>query len=572
MAIDPVKKEALKKLIAKEVFITGDKERISMSDDPAKWIFDFRRIIMNGQAADLISEIFWEEFSKDYPFQVCTLEIGGVPLATSIMNKIYQKGHHDSNAFFIRKSRKKTGLHRMIEGKIQSEKRIILVDDVVNSGNSFWRQIEVLDALEYKVDTVWTILRYRDAEFYKRFHLRGIEVKSIFTLDDFSDLHPNVKNLEKKEVFPPVMPFSVEWVFQSSNPSLGLVCGKSQPVIDDSKIYFGSDEKYFWALNQTDGTVAWKFSVGPVAKKKAIFSNPVLHKDTVIFGSYDGNVYCLDKNDGSVRWINFDADWVGSSPALAKDLNLIFIGLEFGLLRKHGGLIALDADTGKSIWIDRSHIALTHCSPMYIEGYQQVVAGSNDGIARLHDAKTGEHLWSFTTFGAADYDPSTWTGRIGYSAGDIKEGFVYSQEHDYIIFGAVDGFLYVLERATGHLVKYVKCKFGIFSTPYIYEDKVYFTATDKTLRCLDLKTLELTFEVALDNTRIFSSPTVINKRLYVGTNAGKLHELNYQTGEREGYFQARERITNTVVYNKETDTYFLPTYANEIICLKRFEA
>lgn len=57
--------------------------------------------------------------------------------------------------------------------------------------------------------------------------------------------------------------------------------------------------------------------------------------------------------------------------------------------------------------------------------------------------------------------------------------------------------------------------------------------------------------------------------LYVGTNAGRLHEINPLTGEQLGYFQAIERITNSVIYNTESKRYFLPTYANEIICLQR---
>ena len=78
-----------------------------------------------------------------------------------------------------------------------------------------------------------------------------------------------------------------------------------------------------------------------------------------------------------------------------------------------------------------------------------------------------------------------------------------------------------------------------------------------------------TFEKNLDNTRIFSSPTIINDRLYVGTNAGRLHELDPLTGEMIGYFQTLERVTNSVICNPETGRYFLPTYANEIICLSR---
>lgn len=563
-------KEALKEAIKKQVFITGAQERIAMSDDPSKWTFDFRRILMNGEIADHIANIFYHQFADEYPFQIGTLEIGGVPLATTLMNKLYERGHKDSSAFFVRKSRKKTGLYRMIEGQVDPSKKIILVDDVMNSGNSFWKQIEILEDLGHRPDTVWSLLRYRDEDFYQRFHLRGIKVRSVFTLDDFTDsLGDTVKNLTTKKKSPPVMPFKTLWKFQSENPSLGHVCGRSGPALDDEKIYFGADNQVFWAINQLDGSVAWKFNTGPIARGKAIFSNPALYKNSVIFGSYDGNIYCLDKQTGKPKWVSFEADWVGSSPAVAKDLGLVFIGLEYGLFNKMGGVVALDIETGQPAWIDRTHRAMTHCTPLYIEDYKQVVIGSNDGVVRLHNAKTGEIIWRFTTFGAADYDPFVWAGKKGFSAGDIKEGFVYSSKFDYVMFGSVDGFFYILDRKTGHLVHHLKCDFGVFSVPFIYKARVYFTSVDKSVRCVDLKTKELLFKVSPDQTRIFSSPTVINDRLYVGTNAGRLHELNPDTGESLGYFQATERVTNNVVYNPKSDTYFLPTYADEIICLKR---
>ena len=73
---------------------------------------------------------------------------------------------------------------------------IILVDDLMNAGNSFWRQIEVLENLGHKVDTVWSILRFRDIDYYTRFHNRNINIVSIFDLDDFTEvLGEKVSNL-----------------------------------------------------------------------------------------------------------------------------------------------------------------------------------------------------------------------------------------------------------------------------------------------------------------------------------------------------------------------------------------
>lgn len=557
--------KALKEVIASTVFVKNNQEEIANAKGPEAWIFDFRRILLNGSSANLIAEIFYKQFKDQYPFQLCALEVAGIPLLTSLVNKFYEKGHGDVNGFFIRKSRKKDGLMRMIEGTIAPEKNIILVDDTINSGSTFWRQIEVLEELGYRVQTVWSILRYRDEDFYTRFHNRNIVVKSLFTLNDLTDtLGPRVKNLHHDST-PPVMPFTAKWVFKSERPSYQWVVPKSQPLLHEGRLYFGADNRTFWALNCADGSVDWTFIVGAHSKRKAIFSNPACYRNLVIFGAYDGNVYGLDKHTGKQVWVNYEADWVGSSPAIAAELGLVFIGQEFGLVAKRGGIVALNAATGKHVW-QHDHPAMTHSTPLYLENHRQVVIGSNDGKARLYQAETGEMVWESTTFGGASYDPFA---DGGFGAGDIKETFAYDQKRDLLIFGSIDGFLYILERVTGNIVYHYRCEFAIRSTPLIYKDRVYFTSLDKKLRCINLDNGTLMFEKTVDGTRIFSSPTIINGRLYVGTNAGRLHELDPETGTALGYFQALERITNEIVYERETGRYFLPTYANEIICLER---
>lgn len=563
------RKEELKKLIVERCLVLNKDEQIDTFTDPDAWLFDFRRILLNGASSDLIAEYFYAEFKDKYPFQLGTLEIAGVPLVTSLMNKFYEKGHHDVNAFFIRKSRKKSGVFRMIEGTLDETKKIILVDDIMNSGNSFWRQIEVLEQLEYKVDTVWSLLRFRDHSAYKRFQNRGINVQSVLELDDLTEsTSSRIRNIVAKNPKLPAMPFTPLWRFTPPNPSYMWVLPKSQPVIDDEKLYYGTDDQIFYALNQSDGSIAWSFKTGTGGNKKSIFSSPALHDNTVFFGSYDGNVYALDAQTGKQKWMYYEADWVGSSPVVAPDLGLVFIGLEFGLVRKRGGIVALDIKTGKRTWCDFNHPSLTHGSPHYITTKQQVAIGSNDGVVRLYDAKTGDLKWKFTTFGGADYDSDA---DRGFGKGDIKESLAYDVVHDYLVFGSLDGFLYVLNRRTGHLVHHVKTDASIFGTPYIYKKYVYFTSLDKNIRCLDLDTFELIFEKSLDLTRIFAGPTVINDRLYVGTNAARLHELDPLTGDVRAYFQALERITNHVVYNSKTNRFFLPTYANEIIALTRSE-
>lgn len=552
----------LLEIIKNQVLIRNQKEQVNIYDRPETWLFDFRRILMNGHHANLISDIFYQKFINRYPFQLCALEIAGVPLVTSLMNKFYTNGVTDINAFFIRKSRKKIGLMRMIEGEIQETKKIILVDDALNTGNSFWRQIEILEELGYVVDTVWSIIRFRDMVYYQRFTDKGIKIESLFTLKDVGiPLQPN-----KNVMTPVTMPFVAKWVFQSRSPSLNYVIQKSQPVLDNEYIYVGSDTGYMRAISQKDGSVAWSYRIGFNTSKKGIFSSPIIYNDLVIFGGYDGNVHAVNKHTGKRIWVNTEADFIGSSPAIDRKHGLIFIGVEFGLIRKRGGIMAIDAQTGKTIWSDHGHQAMTHASPLFLPKTNEVVIGSNEGIIYMYDSRTGKQKWQTKTYGYAQYDAEQ---DGGFGPASIKLRPAFYAKKDYLVFTVTDGYTYVVHRKDGSIVYDHKTEFGSFSSPEVYCNYVYWAGTHKHIRCLDLDTLSMVWERSPDQTRIFSSPVVINKKLYVGTNAGRLHELDPLTGESLGYFQARERITNQIVHNPQTNLYYLPTYANEIICLEK---
>ena len=71
------------------------------------------------------------------------------------------------------------------------------------------------------------------------------------------------------------------------------------------------------------------------------------------------------------------------------------------------------------------------------------------------------------------------------------------------------------------------------------------------------------------SSRVFAGPLMAEGRLYIGSNDGRLYELDPATGKETGFFQATERIVNRAVYNPSTKHFFVPTYANELYCLER---
>jgi outer membrane protein assembly factor BamB/orotate phosphoribosyltransferase len=525
-----------------------------------QWIFDVRAIILTAQVLEDISALFWHQQTSGV-VQIGGLESGAIPIVTALTYSAHITRTAEATGFYIRKSRKKSGLAKLVEGTVTSEHPIVLVDDLINSGQSFMRQVEILENMGHTVSALWVLVRYRDLSFYEYFTKKGIPIHAVFELNDFSDtLH--IHNLLTT---PPVIPKppQILWRFGSPEPSYVHVCPKSTPVLDDTRLYVGSDRGTMWALNQKDGTVAWSHDVGRHPRGKGIFSSPAVWNNTVYFGAYDGNVYALDAATGKKKWISFEADWVGSSPALAPDLGLLFIGLEFGLWRKRGGIIALDLETGKKKWWFPLMPCYTHSSPLYIKEKKQVVIGSNDGSVYLFDATTGALIWKYSTG-----EPSVNELNTGFSAYDIKESCAYDPKCDFIVCGTMKGELHVIERATGTLRHIHRGEFGFVATPLIYKNTVIASNLDKHVYCYDLDTGKEQWRW-FANARIFCAPTLIEGTIVVGTNAGELAYLDPQTGALRSAHLFPERIVNPPAYQPSTERLFVPTFANEIVCMQK---
>lgn len=508
----------------------------------SEWLFDFRALMLQPKWLNRYAEIFWERYESQYPFQAAGMETAGIALVAAIVMKGVERGT-PVNGFFIRKSRKRQGLMKMIEGTVTNDP-IILVDDLINSGQTINKQIEIISSIGKITSDVFILLRYRDHGAYQFINEKKIILSSLFTLEDF-----DIPLLVSAAPEIPKESFETLWRFGVPNPSFQLIVQKSAPVIDETRLFYGSDAGIFRALSQDTGEVLWEFEVGKHPEGKGILSSPALHNGVVYFGAYDGNVYALDAETGKVCWTYSDADWIGSSPSLAPDLGLLFIGLEFGLFCKKGGIVALSLKTGERIWEDRTGY-LTHGSPIYIPEEEMVMVGSNDGIVYCYAAKTGVLKWQYQ------------------SGADIKTSFAYDPKRKIVLFGSMDSKCYALSTVDGYPVFARQVGGGIYSIPLVHKDIVYIASLDKQVYAIDLDTWQdrWIFET---RGRIFSSPAFFENSIWIGSNDGRLYEVDPTQGTLLNYFQVTERITNKIVYNSDTKRFFVPTCANEIYCIRR---
>jgi len=534
----------LRKIIQNEVFITKDKETISPEN--SRWLFDFRRVSLQPQFLKYLGDIFIKKFEKDFPFQIGGVEVAGIPILAGLAILLHEKNIL-TNGFFIRKSRKKSGLLRMIEGSLNNEK-VILIDDLLNTGSSLIRQVEIMESLGKKVHAVFVILRFRDMEYYTYFHDRGIKIESIFCLDDFNNTL-KVKNLVHSEKTPMPTPFEKKWYFKSEGANFFYVIPKSRPVLDETNLYLGSDAGVFWALSQKDGSVVWSFKVGLTAKGAYIFSSPLIYDGFVFFGAHDGNFYALNTKTGKQSWVFFEADWIQSSPALSKKHNFLLIGLEFGLWKKEGGIVALDMKTGTKIWEYRAAGRITS-SPAYSEKFDMVVCGSSNHTLYALSGKDGTVLWQFRTGEKITSKPA------------------FEENSKRIVFTSNDGYIYIVRTEDGELLYKIETAGWPYSDVTIHEGIAYIATLAKILYAINIKTGEILWEFEA-KARIFATPVIVDTKLYIGSNDARLYELDLKSGKETGFFQATERITDGIAYNQKTGDIFLPTFANEVYCLKK---
>jgi outer membrane protein assembly factor BamB/orotate phosphoribosyltransferase len=524
-----------------------DQRLISPSGASNSWLIDMRRLFMDAKLLDTIADLFWETCADVLPFQVGGMESAAIPLISAILLKGLARGT-PVNGFIVRKERKTHGAGELIEGTLTADP-VVVVDDILNSGNSLEKVRVILEEERKTIALAFVLVDYHSPKGEAWRHKHGINIRAPFSLAQFGLL------IEKPE--PPLRAsFRNRWSFAAPDPNFFHRVPKSFPATDGKRVYFGSDCGTFWCLRANDGSMAWKFNVNARGHKN-LWSAPALHEGKVYFGSYDGNVYCLDCETGVEVWRFIGADWVGSSPALAPDLGLLFIGLEFAVEGKRGSIVALKLDNGDKVW-EHMTKRYTHASPTYWPERQLVACGSNDDEMFLFDARTGTMRWRFETRRRAKGDQK---GSIRHApALDVKRG--------HLITGCADGRIYIIDVETGKEVWSVQTDNTIYTVPLVVIDAAYVGSTDKYLYILDLER-QVVKKKLYAASKIFSPPRLLDGRIYFGACNGMVYELDAIAAEISGTHQLPDAITNALTYNPETEDFYALTYVNQLFAFAR---
>jgi orotate phosphoribosyltransferase len=537
----------LRRQIAERAILRGHQQSlIGPNGRRNRWLIDIRRIALDSRVLEAVSEQFWIEHRDIGAFQVVGMEVAAIPFLAAIVSRFAREGVV-LNAVIIRKERKTYGTCGTMEG-VLTDAPIVVVDDVINSGRSVEKVRAVLEKEGRAIRSVFVLIDYKSAQRFALMKHWTFNVTSIFDLKDFG------LSLLRRKKPAQVAKFVTDWRFAVPGASCFHLVPKSFPATQDGRIYFGSDSGSLWCLQTTNGEVAWKFETRG-SGKKGIWSSPAIAGSSVVFGAYNGSVYSLNSVTGREQWCFREAEWVGSSPAVAPELGLVYVGLEFSLEGKKGSVAAVDLNSGDRMWEYRTR-RYTHASPIYLAEKGLVACGSNDDELLLLDGHTGKLVWRFQTRG------------IPGGKGSIRHAPAFDARRQHLISGCADGRIYVIDLSTGTEVWSVQTGGEVYTVPLVVDDLAFVGSTDKNLYVLDLRARRVRRKLAL-GTKIMGPPRCLNGRVYFGACNGLVYEMDPGDGRVTGWHQLPDAVTNALCYDHATGRLFALTYANELFAFSR---
>jgi eukaryotic-like serine/threonine-protein kinase len=247
---------------------------------------------------------------------------------------------------------------------------------------------------------------------------------------------------------------------------------KSTPAVADDKVYFGANDFSIYALNAVTGKKIWKIDA-----ENDVESSPVVINGILCIGSEDEYFYIVDALHGTLR-NRFDAiNTVTTSPVVQDGIVYFCNG--------RGSLYALDI-TARN-WPGENRVLPQWWTLFFY------------GVAPKPPDKSG-YRWSLPLNNLSASSPSIANGSLyigagkkvvsvdmkGHSkrwefttTGDVKSTPVFA--NDMIYAASSDGHLYILNAATGQLVKDIPVGGKITTNPLVYGASVYVSSSDGKL-------------------------------------------------------------------------------------------
>ncbi|WP_263754162.1 outer membrane protein assembly factor BamB [Kosakonia cowanii] len=275
-------------------------------------------------------------------------------------------------------------------------------------------------------------------------------------------------------------------------------------TVSGGKVYIGTEQAQVYALNASDGSVAWKTGVVGEA-----LSRPVVSDGLVLIHTSNGQLQALNEADGAVKWtVNLDMPSLSlrgeSAPITA--FGAAIVGGD------NGRVSAVLMQQGQLIWQQRisqangpteiDRLSDVDTTPVVVNGV--VYALAYNGNMTALDLRSGQIMWKRDLGSVSDFvidgnriyiidqndrvlALSTDGGVTLWTQSDLLHRNLTSPAlyNGYIVTGDSEGYLHWINVEDGRFVAQQKVdSSGFLTEPVVAGGKLLIQAKDGTLYAL----------------------------------------------------------------------------------------
>ena len=185
--MDNKNREKLIRLIKERSFQKSDSPSFPLSSGKmSRYYFNLKKITMASDGGVLIGNLVLDKIQELSlkPNAIGGLTMGADPIAVATAFASFLRSN-PIEAFVVRKEPKEHGLKLQVEGNVKKNDKVIIVEDVVTTGQSTIKAINV--AREYGLDILGVIVLLDRCEENGKENIEahGTTVHSILTIQDF---------------------------------------------------------------------------------------------------------------------------------------------------------------------------------------------------------------------------------------------------------------------------------------------------------------------------------------------------------------------------------------------------
>ncbi len=177
-----------------QIMIEGDGykrgEYTLASGQKSKFYFNGKTITLNPEGISLVAEEIYDRIKGlEQLDSIGGLEEGAIPIATAVAQLSRSRAKTEEGklvpAFWVRREKKDHGDHTKVEGTLDPESHVVIVDDVATRGTSIQEAVDEVESRKCKIVKIIVLLD-RGAGARDRFKDKYV-YESILTKSDFDE-------------------------------------------------------------------------------------------------------------------------------------------------------------------------------------------------------------------------------------------------------------------------------------------------------------------------------------------------------------------------------------------------